>query len=117
MRNANTKELTCVDDTPVPLGKTLRRCVADVPRDYLPALLGELEMAKALAWSRLTMPSPSPTLVADTGLLKPKAMADQIKVQESWLREKARQGRIPYVPVGRYMRFDPEAVLRALKNA
>ncbi len=93
---------------------TLRRYAAELPAADLPTLLGELEIAKALIWVRLTAPVPSLSAATDSLLLDAKAMAERLQVPESWLREHARQGRIPCVYVGRYMRFDPERVRRAL---
>jgi len=97
------------------LATTLKQYAAELPADELPALVGELEAAKALAWARLTTLAPNPTPDSGTlDLLDAKAMAGRLRVPESWLREHARRGRIPCVYVGRYMRFDPERVRRAL---
>jgi hypothetical protein len=96
------------------LAATLKRYASELPPEHLPALLGELEAAKALAWARLATPAHEPQPAGDTALLDAKAMAERLDVPESWLREHARRGRIPCRYVGRYMRFDPTAVLRAL---
>jgi hypothetical protein len=98
------------------LAATLKRYAADLPADQLPSLLGALEATRARAWIRLAAAEhatqDTPT---DTGrLLDAKAMAARLQVPESWLREHARGGRVPCVYVGRYMRFDPESVRRAL---
>ena len=100
------------------LATTLKRYATELPTDEVPALVGELEAAKARAYARLatadrdTQEHRSP---ADAGrLLDAKAMAERLQVPESWLRESARRGRVPCVYVGRYMRFDPECVRRAL---
>jgi hypothetical protein len=97
------------------LATTLKRYAAELPANELPALMGELEAAKALAWTRLTTPAREPQPAAgDSSLLDAKAMAERLRVPESWLRESARRGRIPCTYVGRYMRFDPDRVRRAL---
>jgi hypothetical protein len=96
------------------LATTLERYAAELPAAELPALVGELEATKALAWARLTTPAPNPQPAGDTALLDAKAMAERLQVPESWLREHARRRRIPCVYVGRYMRFDPDRVRRAL---
>jgi len=97
------------------LATTLKRYAAELPADELPTLLGELEAAKAVAWARLvTAQQPQQSIVHPGKLLDAKAMAERLDVPESWLREHARHGRIPCRYVGRYMRFDPTAVLRAL---
>lgn len=98
------------------LAATLRRAVAELPRGELPALLGELETARALAWVRLAAPAPAPASSKDGTLLDAKAMAERLGVPDSWLREHARHGRIPCVYVGRYMRFDPDRVRCALEG-
>lgn len=102
------------------LAATLKRYVAEMPADELPGLVGELEAAKARAYARLATAdrgAQEHQPPADTGcLLNAKTMAERLQVPESWLREHARGGRVPCVYVGRYMRFDPTAVLRAVSN-
>jgi hypothetical protein len=100
------------------LSTTLKRYAVELPADELPALVGELETAKAQAYARLATADRGAQghhPPADTGrLLNAKTMAERLQVPESWLREHARGGRVPCVYVGRYMRFDPAAVIRAL---
>ncbi len=96
------------------LATTLRRYATALPAEELPALVGELEAAKALAWVRLTTPESRQPAAEPGRLLNAKAMAECLQVPESWLREHARRGRIPCVHVGRYTRFDAECVRRAL---
>jgi len=79
----------------------------------LPALLGELEHAKALVWSRLMTPAPR---ASETHLVGASEMADQLGVTESWVRTAARRHRIPTVPAGAHLRFDPVEVLTAMKG-
>jgi len=98
------------------LAATLKRYAAELPAEELPALVGELEAAKAQAWARLATPAREPAPADATALLDAMAMAERLKVPESWLREHARRGLIPCVYVGRYMRFSPAAVLRALSD-
>lgn len=97
------------------LRATLQHFVDELQREELPRLIGELEAAKAQASARLSLPEPvqSPnTPVAK--LLDAKEMAQQLSVPESWLREAARQERIPCIYVGRYVRFDPAVVIQCL---
>lgn len=100
------------------LKTTLRRYAHELPSEELPAFVGALETAKALAWIRLAAAereAQEERTPAGVGrLLNAKAMAERLQVPESWLRERARGGRVPCVYVGRYMRFDPECVRRAL---
>jgi len=94
---------------------TLKRYACELPSEDLPALMGALETIKALAWTRLATGEREQQPSTDTrGLLDAKAMAERLRVPESWLRESARRGRVPCVYVGRYMRFDPECVRGAL---
>jgi excisionase family DNA binding protein len=48
-------------------------------------------------------------LVTDQ-LLDAKAIAERLGVPESWVRESARSGAIPCVRLGRYVRFELDAV-------
>jgi excisionase family DNA binding protein len=45
-----------------------------------------------------------------------KEMARRLDVHESWVRTEQRAGRIPFVQIGRYIRFRPSEVAFALKN-
>ena len=102
------------------LAGTLHRYADELPPGELPALLGALEAAKGAAWARL-MSSPERKRdrqdASGAALLNAKDMAERLGIAESWLRDAARNGRIPCVRVGRYMRFDPPAVLRAVKGS
>jgi excisionase family DNA binding protein len=49
-------------------------------------------------------------------LLTAQEMAAQLNVPESKVRADARAGRIPCVMVGRYMRFRPDEVERAIDS-
>ena len=99
------------------LASTLQRYARELPPEDLPALVGALEAAKASAWARLAVADHGahPERTVDT-LLDARAMAKRLDVPESWLRDAARGGRVPCIYVGRYMRFDPAAVRRALSE-
>lgn len=43
-------------------------------------------------------------------------LAAILKVPVSWVRAAGREGRIPMLRVGRYLRFNPEQVIEALRN-
>ena len=97
------------------LSETLRRYAQELPYEELPALVGELEAAKARVWSRLARHEQEEPPASDgENLLDAEAMARRLDVPQSWLREQARRGRIPYIRLGHYMRFDPRAVVRRL---
>jgi excisionase family DNA binding protein len=43
-------------------------------------------------------------------LLTAKQVALRLAVPESWVREATREGRIPHLTLGRYRRYQPEAI-------
>ncbi len=45
-------------------------------------------------------------------LLEAKEVAELLAVPESWVRQHTRSGSIPHVPLGRWVRYDREDVLR-----
>jgi excisionase family DNA binding protein len=47
---------------------------------------------------------------APTALLTAEAAAEALSVDPHWLLRQAREGRIPHVRLGRYVRFDPAAI-------
>jgi excisionase family DNA binding protein len=49
-------------------------------------------------------------------LLVAAEVADLLQVPESWVRQEARVNRIPHLRLGRYVRFDEEAVLAWLEG-
>jgi hypothetical protein len=85
-----------------------------LPPQDLAALVGVLEAARALAWSRLVTLA-LPTLPTEP-LLTAEELAPLIKLPVHAVRDRARRGIIPYVPVGRYVRFQVSAVIAALKG-
>ena len=98
------------------LSRSLKQAAQELPCEALPMLLAGLAEAEAVAWMRLVAPPVVAANTAPANLLTAKQMATQLDVHESWLREHARQGDIPCVHVGRYVRFDPEQVLAVLKS-
>ena len=51
-------------------------------------------------------------------LVTPKEMGKILNVPVSWLYQRTRLGQeaIPYIKVGKYVRFEPEKVVEFLKN-
>ena len=49
-------------------------------------------------------------------LLTPDDVADLLKVNKSWVYEAAREGRIPHVRLGRYVRFEEAEIEEWLKT-
>jgi excisionase family DNA binding protein len=45
-------------------------------------------------------------------LLTPEQVAERLQVPKSWVYRAAREGRLPRVPLGRYVRFDADALDR-----
>ena len=43
-------------------------------------------------------------------LLQAREVAELLAVPESWVREATRDGRLPYVALGRYRRYEREAI-------
>ncbi len=96
------------------LSAQFQRWAQELPAEKLPALIGALESAKALAWSRVTTPA-LPTLQTEA-LLTAEELAAVIKLPVHAVRDRARRGIIPSVPVGRYVRFQASAVIATLKG-
>jgi excisionase family DNA binding protein len=44
-------------------------------------------------------------------LLTAREVAELLSVPESWVRQESRAGRIPHLRLGRYVRYDRDAVL------
>jgi excisionase family DNA binding protein len=81
--------------------------ITSIPRSEIPTLIAAL-LARLLAEPAPERPpAGNATAVA---LLDAAQMAECLRVPESWVRTEARAGRIPFVAVGRYIRFDPVAV-------
>ncbi len=95
------------------LGSQLQQLVAETPVSALPALVGDLEAAKAVAYGRL-FTQPPPEAQGQGGLLDAAQMAKRLGLPKSWLLEQARQGTVASVRCGHYVRFDPEQVRETL---
>jgi len=60
---------------------------------------------------------PSAITVAADELLTAKQVAERWSVPETWVREKYRAGMLPFVQLGRYVRFRPLDLERYLQTA
>jgi excisionase family DNA binding protein len=49
-------------------------------------------------------------------LLDAKEVAERLNVPESWVRAETRAGRMPHVALGRYRRYDWQAVVEWLEE-
>jgi hypothetical protein len=56
------------------------------------------------------------TVPGPRSLVDSRAMGAILNVAETWIEMAAKTGQIPSVRVGRYLRFDPESVLAALRG-
>jgi excisionase family DNA binding protein len=43
-------------------------------------------------------------------------LAARWKVPKTWIYERTRKGLLPFIKIGRYIRFEPDKVDEALKN-
>src|SRR5262245_28811152 len=92
----------------------VRECVVD----RLPALIGQLEGARAAAWARLNTAdraSARPSEAADS-LLDMPAVAGILGIPEDRAYDLGRQGRLPVVHVGRYVRVRRSVLARFISE-
>ncbi len=94
----------------------VERAAAGLPRDQVPALLGELERLRASLWGRVTSLQPcdnahSAPQGADDRLLTVPEVAELLTMHVSSLYEMARRGELPSVRVGKHVRV-PATALR-----
>jgi excisionase family DNA binding protein len=75
-----------------------------------PALLAAIAARMA---SVKSMPAPVETTA---GLVDAAQAAAALNIPESWLRSQARQGKLPFVRLGKYVRFDIADVEQALRK-
>jgi excisionase family DNA binding protein len=92
---------------------------AKLPESTLKALLAQCSVVQGALTTQLLDRKPagadsSGTAPITNPLLDAKEMARLLSVHESWVRTEQRAGRIPFVKVGRYVRFRPSEVERAL---
>jgi len=71
-----------------------------------PGLLGELERLKALAWARFTTHNHGPAELSQSGdqLLTIPQVSERLALPVGRVYELARQGKLPVVRVGKYVR-------------
>ena len=87
----------------------LEQAVAETPVSQIPALIGILAQLQAKA--QLKMLSEQKTASdRDGGLLTMRQAAERLNVPESRAYELARQGKLPAVRIGKYVRISTEAL-------
>jgi excisionase family DNA binding protein len=91
----------------------LDAAVAELPAAELPDLVGLLAAALARAQIHLVTPPPAPVPVE---CLTAAQVADAFNVPRSMIYELARRGDIPCQHLGKYRRFNLDAVRQALNR-
>lgn len=71
-------------------------------------------VGRGLATGEIAAPAHAP--VAGDQLLTSEELGKRLGVTAEWCEQAAKEDRIPSVRVGRYLRFDPVAVLREVQN-
>ncbi len=86
----------------------LEAAIDALPPEACCQLVGEIERVKARLWSRLMAATVEPPVrLAAKPLLTVAQAADQLHVSKVQVYELIRQGRLPAVKVGKYVRLDP----------
>jgi hypothetical protein len=88
----------------------------DLPRLVSSLSRAEVSAVLAACAARLLETGDDPPAPASTPeLLDAPAMAKRLGVNESWVRSEYRKGRLPGKRFGRYIRFDPAAVIGSIE--
>jgi excisionase family DNA binding protein len=88
-----------------------------LPFEQIPGALSGLAALQAILAARLSAEKPAAPATASTeGLVDAAEMAERLGVHESWVRTEQRAGRLPFVQLGRYIRFRPAEVLAATRS-
>lgn len=91
------------------------RTVANLSEAAVKVRLAQCSIVQGALTARLLNAQPSETVLATKDpLVGAPEMARRLGVPESWIRTEQRAGRIPCVMLGRYVRFRPSEVERAL---
>lgn len=90
---------------PLPELKDIETGLAEASREQLSALIGDLERIKAAAWTRLLSPRQHESPAEN--LLTAPQVAARLAIPQGRVYELSRQGRLPVIRVGKYLRFDP----------
>jgi excisionase family DNA binding protein len=86
---------------------------ATIPLDRIPGALTQLAALQAALAARLVVVT-TPCRPVASELVDAPEMARRLKVHESWVRTEQRAARIPFIQVGRYVRFRPADVEAAI---
>lgn len=84
-----------------------------VPLERIPEVIGELERAKAVLWSRLTSPVPVSQRAADDRLLSAQQVHEQTQLSVAWMYRHANA--LPFTRrVGRKVLFSQAGLTKWL---
>jgi excisionase family DNA binding protein len=92
------------------------RRLADLPREAIPELLGEIARVEALLRLRLTDPIATTPVVSEDRWLTAGEVADRAGFKTPYVLELCRRGTLPSVRQGKYVRI-PESGFRAWQTA
>ncbi|MGO9057630.1 MAG: helix-turn-helix domain-containing protein [Candidatus Binataceae bacterium] len=84
--------------------------------EQIPAALAQLAALQGVLSARLLGVRASPASSTSSDLVDAPELARRLNLHESWVRTAGRQGRIPVVQCGRYVRFRVADVEAALNN-
>lgn len=88
----------------------LEQAVTETPVSQIPALIGILAQLQAKAQLKM-LSEQKTTSDRDGGLLTMRQAAERLNVPESRAYELARQGKLPAVRIGKYVRISAEALM------
>jgi excisionase family DNA binding protein len=90
---------------------SLETLIHDADLENCAALIGDLEKIKAIAWGKI-MGRPSANQNSQSNdLLTMAEVATRLSIPESKAYELARQGKLPAVRIGKYVRMSVQALL------
>ena len=90
--------------------------VEALPLEQIPIALAKVASWQSALAARLIGEQMALHNTGAEALIDAKEMAGLLKCHESWVRSAARRGKIPFVAVGRYMRFRPGDVQAAMAS-
>lgn len=88
----------------------LEHSIQDLSSEECPVLLGDLERLKAMAWGKIVARQADNSQGEGAGLLTMTEAATRLSIPESRAYELARQGRLPAVRIGKYVRVSLQAL-------
>ena len=91
--------------------------IAQTAPGACPALLGELERLKALAWIRVSQVATETSRVGEySNLLTITQVAERLNVPKTYAYELVRQGRLRGKKIGKYVRVSVDALAEYQKK-